>query len=59
MRRATLRRLVDSLPKEDLATEGRLLIGLAVLLAPPDDEPDTDNDDGGLAERAANSLAVR
>jgi hypothetical protein len=56
--RATLHRLVDSLPEEDLATAGRLLVGLtvtadaverALLLAPFDDEPDTDDDDGGLA----------
>lgn len=59
MRRATLHRLVDSLPEEDLATAGRLLVGLtvtadaverALLLAPLDDEPDADNDDGGLTE---------
>ena len=57
--RATLHRLVDSLPEEDLTTAGRLLAGLAVtadpveralLLAPADDEPDTDDEDGGLAE---------
>jgi hypothetical protein len=57
--RATLHRLVDSLPQEDLATAGRLLVGLtattdpverALLLAPPDDEPDTDDDDGGVTE---------
>ncbi|MFL6264045.1 MAG: hypothetical protein ACJ76Y_30535 [Thermoanaerobaculia bacterium] len=57
--RATLHRLVDSLPEEDLATAGRLLVGLAatadaveraLLLAPPDDEPDTDDDDGGVTE---------
>ena len=57
--RATLHRLVDSLPEEDLSTAGRLLAGLAVtadpveralLFAPPDDEPDTDDDDGGLTE---------
>jgi hypothetical protein len=57
--RTTLHRLVDSLPEEDLVTAGRLLVGLAatadligraLLLAPPDDEPDTDNEDGGLAE---------
>lgn len=57
--RATLHRLVDSLPEEDLATAGRLLAGLAVtadpveralLLAPPDDEPETDDEDGGLTE---------
>ena len=57
-RREALHRLVDSLPEEDLATAGRLLVGLtvtadaverALLLAPPD-EPDTDNEDGGLTE---------
>ncbi len=57
--RATLHRLVDSLPEEDLTTAGRLLAGLtatadplerALLLAPHDDEPDTDDDDGGLTE---------
>jgi hypothetical protein len=56
---ATLLRLVDSLPEEDLATAGRLLVGLtltadaverALLLAPSDDEPDMDDDDGGLTE---------
>jgi hypothetical protein len=58
-RRAILHRLIDSLPEEDLTTAGRLLAGLAVtadaveralLLAPADDEPDTDDDDGGLTE---------
>lgn len=57
--RTTLHRLVDSLPEEDLTTAGRLLAGLAatadpveraLLLAPPDDEPDTDDADGGLTE---------
>lgn len=57
--RAILHRLVDSLPEEDLTTAGRLLVGLtmtadpierALLLAPVDDEPDTDDDDGGLTE---------
>jgi hypothetical protein len=57
--RATLHRLVDSLPEEDLAIAGRLLVGLtvtadaverALLLAPPDDEPDMDDEDGGLTE---------
>jgi hypothetical protein len=56
--RATWHRLVDSLPEEDLTTAGRLLVGLtatadaverALLLAPPDDEPDTE-EDGGLIE---------
>jgi hypothetical protein len=54
-----LHRLVDSLPEEDLTTAGRLLVGLtatadavqlALLLAPADDEPDTDGYDGGLTE---------
>lgn len=58
-RRATLHRLVDSLPEEDLVIAGRLFVGLtmtadaverALLLAPPDGEPDTDNEDGGLTE---------
>lgn len=57
--RSTLHRLVDSLPEEDLTTAGRLLAGLAVtadpveralLLAPPDDESETDDEDGGLTE---------
>lgn len=57
--RATLHSLVDSLPDEDLTTAGRLLAGLAVtadpveralVLAPPDEEPDTDDEDGGLTE---------
>jgi hypothetical protein len=57
--RATLHRLVDSLPEEDLTIAGRLLVGLtatadaidrALLLAPVDDEPDTDDDDGALTE---------
>jgi hypothetical protein len=57
--RATLHRLVDSLAEEDLTTAGRLLVGLtvtanpvelALLLAPADDEPDTDDEDGGLTE---------
>jgi len=65
-RRATLHRLVDCLSEEDLTTAGRLLVGLAVtadavervlLLAPPDDELDTDDDDGGLTE-ARRELAL-
>lgn len=57
--RRTLHRLVDSLSEEDLPTAGRLLVGLAatadpveraLLLAPFDDEPDTDDNDGGLTE---------
>jgi hypothetical protein len=57
--RGTLHRLVDSLPEEDLTTAGRLLAGLvmtadavgrALLLAQPDDEPDSDDEDGGLTE---------
>lgn len=58
-RRATLHRLVESLPEEDLATAGRLLVGLtatadavdrALLFAAVDDESDTDDDDRGLTE---------
>lgn len=57
--RTTLHRLVDSLPEEDLTTACRVLAGLtatadsverALLMAPADDEPDTDDDDGGLTE---------
>ncbi len=57
--RTTLHRLVDALPEEDVTTAGRLLAGLAVtadpveralLLAPVDDEPDSDDEDGGLTE---------
>jgi hypothetical protein len=57
--RATLHRLGDALPEEDLKTAGRLLVGLtatadavqrALLFAPADDEPDTDDADGGLTE---------
>lgn len=60
--RATLHRLVDSLPEEDLPTAGRLLVGLtatadaaerALLLAPDDDEPETPE------ERAAVEEALR
>jgi len=62
VRRATLHRLVDSLPEEDLTIACRLLAGLtatvdaaerALLLAPADDEPDTDDEDGGLTEARA------
>jgi hypothetical protein len=57
--RATLHRLVASLPEEDLATAGRLLVGLAATAdaverafswRSPDDEPDTDDEDGGATE---------
>jgi len=57
--RATLHRLINSLPDEDLTIAGRLLAGLtvtadaverALLMAPDDDEPDTDDADGGLTE---------
>jgi hypothetical protein len=57
-RRAILHRLVDSLPEEDLPTAGQVLGSLAtadpveraLLLAPVADEPDTDDEDGGLTE---------
>lgn len=57
--RATLHQLVDALPEGDLTTAGRLLAGLAatagtveraLAFAPLDDEPDTDDQDGGLTE---------
>jgi hypothetical protein len=57
--RATLHRLIDALPEEDLTTAGRLLVGLtatadavqrALLFAPLDDEADTDDVDGGLTD---------
>jgi hypothetical protein len=57
--RATLHRLVDSLSEEDLKIASRLLAGLIVTadsseralhFAPTDDEPDTDDEDGGLTE---------
>jgi len=59
--RATLHRLVDSLPEEDLPAAGRLLGSLAtadaveraLLLAPADDEPETPE------ERAAAEEALR
>jgi hypothetical protein len=63
--RATLHRLVDSLPDEDLPTALRMLVGLtatadavtrALLLAPSDDEADADDEDGGLT-RARQELA--
>ena len=60
--RATLHRLLDALPEEDLPTAERVLAGLsatadpvtrALLLAPVDDEPDDDDDDGGLTDARA------
>jgi len=63
--RAALHRLVDSLPEEDLPTAARLLDRLAatadaveraLLLAPADDEPDTDDKDGGLTEARRRDL---
>ena len=56
--RAALHRLVDSLAEEDVAAVERFLSSLAtldplertLLLAPPDDEPDNDDEDGGLTE---------
>ena len=59
MSRATIHRLVDILSEEDLPTAERVLVGLtatsdpverALLLAPDDDEPDTDDYDGSLTE---------
>ncbi len=57
--RETLHSLVDDLPDDDLFTARRVLAALratgdpvlrALLEAPLDDEPDTDNRDGGLTE---------
>lgn len=57
--RAALHQLVDSLPDEKLTTAERFLTGLsessdaverALLQAPSDDEPDADDEDGGLTE---------
>jgi hypothetical protein len=57
--RASIHRLVDTLPEEDLPAAGRLLVELtatadpverSLLLAPDDDEADTDDYDGGLTE---------
>jgi hypothetical protein len=57
--REMLHEIVDELPEEDLITAVRILKGLElapgsleILLAnaPPDDEPDDDDFDGGLTE---------
>lgn len=56
--RATLHRLVDTLPAQDVAAVERFLSELTtldplertLLLAPLDDEPDDDDEDGGLTE---------
>ena len=59
--REKLHLYVDALPEEDLPIAERLLAGLAatagpvaraLALAPPDDEPDDDDRDGGLSEVA-------
>jgi hypothetical protein len=58
-RRDALHRLVDDLPEQDLPVAARVLEGLratgdpvlrALLSAPIDDEPDTEDLDGGLSE---------
>jgi len=57
--REALHRLVDDLPEEDVKTAERLLAALVItrdpvlqrlLTAPPDDEPDRDDDDHGLTQ---------
>jgi hypothetical protein len=57
--RSTLHRLVDSVREEDVTTACRVLAGFtasadvverALLLAPVDDEPDTDDADAGVTE---------
>ena len=59
MARETLYKLVDALPEQDLPTATRILEALSLpmdpverslRLAPPDDEPDDDDFDGGLTE---------
>ncbi len=67
--RATLHRLVDNLPEEEVAAVERFLASLetldpverTLLLAPADDEPDRDDADGGLSrarEEAARGESV-
>ena len=67
-KRQALHRLVDDLPEEDLTTAVRVLEGLRVTSdpvkwaldnAPPDDEPDDDDLDGGLTEARADAKAGR
>lgn len=57
--RKALHRLIDDLPEQDLPVAARVLEGLratsdpvlrALQTAPLDDEPDTDDVDGGLSE---------
>lgn len=56
--RANAHRLLDCLPDETMEAVERFLADLAtldplertLLLAPPDDEPDNDDEDGGLTE---------
>lgn len=57
--RQALHRLIDELPEQDVEIASRILGGLkvtedpvlrALLTAPPDDEPDDDDFDGGLTE---------
>ena len=65
--RDRLQLLVDNLAESDVQTAIRLLealreksdlVALALLAAPPDDEPDHDDRDGGLTEaRAETSLS--
>lgn len=66
--REALHLIVDDLPEDDLATARRVLEGLratsdpvvrALLSAPPDDEPDTDDADGGLTEARDEARAGR
>ena len=57
--REALHKLVDALPESDLPTASRVLEALSLsadpverslATAPFDDEPDTDDEDGGLTE---------
>ena len=64
--REALHQLVEELPEGDLHTAARVLQGLhatsdpvlrTLLAAPPDDEPDEDDRDGGLSEARAEARA--
>ena len=67
-RREALHRLIDELPDRDVPAVTRFLQALhatadplltALAEAPPDDEPDDDDFDGGLTEARADAEAGR
>lgn len=65
--REHLRRLVEELPESELETAERVLTALratatpaySLAEAPPDDEPDDDDFDGGLTEARAEADSGR